>query len=274
MPTGGGGVPKAIRGGKEIGCEAIQVFTTSPRNWASKPADPETVRDTEKAMKETGITFVNSHDTYLVNLCAPDEKTRELSIRTLTNELNRCAQLGIPYAVSHIGALKGQSERDAMVILVASIAQVLAESDPKASIAMETTAGQGSSLGYKFEHWAMVIEAHGADPRLVICMDTCHLFAAGYPIHQREGYEKTMEDFGSILGFDRLKIIHANDSKKPFASRLDRHEHIGEGLIGLEPFRWFINDKRTMHAPMILETNEPETMHQVNIDRLKSLRET
>ncbi|MBA3724995.1 MAG: deoxyribonuclease IV [Armatimonadetes bacterium] len=273
MPTGEGGVPNAIRTGKEIGCEAIQVFTTSPRNWASKSPDPGTIAETKRAMKDTGIDSVVSHDTYLVNLCAPDPKTRELSIITLTNELNRCGQLGIPYVVSHMGALKGQEERDAMIILAGSVARVLQETPPEVSIAMETTAGQGSCLGYKFEHWAMIIEAHGGDPRLVICMDTCHLFAAGYPIHGREGYEKTMEEFGRLIGFARLRVIHSNDSKKPFASRLDRHEHIGDGLLGLEPFRWFVNDPRLAHAPMIIETPDADTMHAVNIDRLKSLRE-
>lgn len=273
MPTGGGGVPKAILDGAKIGAQAVQVFTSSPRQWGSKQPDEALIRETKKAIAVTGINLVVAHDTYLVNLCAPDDTTRKRSISTLVSELTRCSLLGIPFVVSHMGSLKGQDERDAFISLVAAVQIVLQETPDDVSLAMETTAGQGSSLGYRFEHWAMVIEAHQGNPRLVICMDTCHLFAAGYPVHTRDGYEDTMQKFGSILGFDRLKVIHANDSKKPFNSRADRHEHIGDGLIGLEPFRWFLNDPRLAHAPMILETNEPETMHPVNLERLKSLLE-
>lgn len=273
MPTGGGGVPKALREGKKIGCEAIQVFTSSPRQWGSKQPDKELVAETNKARNDTGISFIISHDTYLVNLCAPDETTRKRSVSTLISELTRCSALGIKYVVSHMGALKGQEEREAFICLVGSIQQVLQETPNDVQLAMETTAGQGSSLGYKFEHWATILEAFDYNERLRVCMDTCHLFAAGYPIHLREGYEKTMELFGSLIGFDRLVAIHANDSKKPLGSRADRHEHIGEGLIGLEAFGWFVNDPRLAHAPMLLETNEPETMHEVNLNRLKSLRE-
>lgn len=272
MPTGGGGVPKAIRDGKKIGCEAIQVFTSSPRQWGSKQPDPELIADTQRAIKETGIDFIVSHDTYLVNLCAPDETTQKRSMSTLISEMTRCSKLGIKYVVSHIGSLKGQEEREAFIKLVGALQVVLQETPDDVFLAMETTAGQGSSLGYKFEHWATVIDAHKGNPRLVVCMDTCHLFAAGYPVHERDGYEKTMGEFDKVIGFDRLRVIHANDSQKPFGSRVDRHEHIGEGLIGEEPFKWFVNDPRLAHAPMLLETNEPETMHEINLNRLKSYR--
>jgi deoxyribonuclease-4 len=172
--------------------------------------------------------------------------------------------------VSHIGSLKGQEERPAFVKLVGAVQEVLQETPDDVMLAMETTAGQGSSLGYKFEHWAMVMEAHGGNPRLVICLDTCHLFAAGYPIHTREGYEHAMDELHRLIGIDRVRIIHANDSKTPFGSRVDRHAHIGEGKLGVEPFIWFANDERLLHAPLIIETPDAETMHEVNVKRLKS----
>jgi deoxyribonuclease-4 len=274
MPTGGGGVPKAIRDGAAIGCGAVQVFTSSPRQWASKMPDAALVADSRKAMQESGIGFVVSHDTYLVNLCAPTDEIRQKSIKTLGDELIRCSQLGVAYVVSHMGSLQGQSFEEGMQKLVAATAQILDSTPKDVCLAMEVTAGQGSALGYKFEHWAMVIEALDADPRLVICWDTCHLFAAGYPIHEPEGFDKTVEEFHKVIGLERLRIIHCNDSMKPFGSRLDRHEHIGDGQIGLEPFSWFVNDSRLAHAPLILETNEPEEMHKVNLERLKSMLES
>ncbi|MDQ2985301.1 MAG: deoxyribonuclease IV [Armatimonadota bacterium] len=271
MPTSGGGVPKAILDGAAIGCGAVQVFTSSPRQWASKMPDAALIAESRKAMKDTGIDFVVAHDTYLVNLCAPTDDIRQKSIKTLTDELTRCSQLGIRYVVSHMGSLQGQTFEEGMQKLVAATAQILDSTPKDVCLAMETTAGQGSALGWQFEHWAMVIEALGGDPRLVICWDTCHLFAAGYAVHQREGFEETVEGFHKLIGLERLRIIHANDSLKPFASRLDRHQHIGEGLIGSGPFSWFVNDPRLAHAPLILETNEPEEMHPVNLQRLRSM---
>ncbi|MEO7453577.1 MAG: deoxyribonuclease IV, partial [Fimbriimonadales bacterium] len=210
MSTSGGGVPKAIRDGAAIGCTAIQVFTSSPRQWASKMPDATLIAETKKAIKDTGMEFLVSHDTYLVNLCAPTDDIRQKSIKTLTDELTRCSQLGIPYVVSHMGSLQGQTFEEGMQKLVAATAQILDSTPSDVCLAMETTAGQGSSLGWQFEHWAMVIEALAGDPRLVICWDTCHLFAAGYAVHEREGFEATVEGFHSLIGLERLRVIHCN----------------------------------------------------------------
>jgi deoxyribonuclease-4 len=271
MPTGGGGIPRAITEGHEIGCTAVQVFTSSPRQWAGKHPTPDLIAETARAVAQTRMGFVCSHDTYLVNLCAPDDETRRKSIKCLTEEVKRCSALSIPVVVSHIGSHKGEGEEKGLVGCAGSLVEVLAETPHDVCIAMETTAGQGSALGYRFEHWAMIIEAHKGDPRLGICLDTCHIFAAGYDIRTPEVYEAAISEFGRVLGFDRLKVIHANDSKKPFGSRLDRHEHIGQGLIGGEAFRLLVNDPRLAHAPIVIETPDAETMHAVNVAALRAM---
>ncbi len=264
------GLAAAIKTGSEIGCTAVQVFTSSPQQWKGKIITPEISSKFIEARNTAKIGFVISHDSYLINLCAPNEETREKSIRAMIEELERCAALQIPYSVSHMGSHLGQGEADGLKLLSKTAKFVLKNSPQSVSITMETTAGQGTNLGYRFEHLSQIIDENNGDSRLVVCMDTCHIFAAGYDIRTKDTYEETIEEFSNKIGFDRLVVIHANDSKQPFASRKDRHEHIGKGHIGETAFKLLVNDTRISHAPLIVETPEAETMHQTNVTKLKS----
>lgn len=271
MPTSGG-LGMAIRRGKEIGCTAVQVFTSSPQQWKAKEVTDKMVEDFRTAKAETGIDCVVSHDSYLVNLCAPSEETKQKSIDGLKGELMRCHQYGIGFAVSHMGSHLGQGEEEGLRIVAESAKIVLDETPDDVILLMETTAGQGSALDYKFEHLAWLLDAMKGHPRLCVCLDTCHIFVAGYDISTEEGYAKTFAEFERLVGIDRLKAIHCNDTKKPLGSKVDRHEAIGKGFIGIKAFELLVNDPRFENVPILLETPEAETMHQVNLEVLKGLR--
>jgi deoxyribonuclease-4 len=269
MP-GAKGMAKAVRSGKEIGCTAVQVFTSSPQNWHAPELTEKGISDFDAARRDTGIKMIVSHDGYLINLCAPDPALREKSIEGLEGEIGRCSQYGIRWTVSHVGAHMGQGEEAGLELAADGIRRVLGETPEAVTLLMETTAGQGSSLNYKFEHLAKLLELCRGAERLCVCLDTCHVFAAGYDIGTPEGYMKTMDEFGRLVGFDRLKAVHCNDSKKPLGSRVDRHEHIGKGHIGEGAFRMLLQDPRFESIPILLETPEAETMHAVNLKKLHS----
>src|SRR2546421_2983608 len=269
MPTAGG-IDKSLRNGRDIGCSAVQVFTCSPRQWKHPALDPEVVARFRQAREEAGIAFTVAHDSYLINLCAPDGAVLERSCGAFRDELERAEALGIPWVVTHMGAHLNSGEEPAIKLLCESITQILRETEGMAvGVALETTAGQGSCLGHRFEHIAQVVDGCASHPRLGVCLDTCHIFVAGYDIRDEESYDRTFDSFGSIIGFDKLKVIHANDAKKPLGSRVDRHEHLGEGEIGIEAFRRLVNDKRMLHIPVIVETPEAETMHAANVEKLR-----
>ncbi|MBI5706795.1 MAG: deoxyribonuclease IV [Armatimonadetes bacterium] len=272
MPTAGG-LDKAIRNGKAIGCTAVQVFTSSPQQWRAKEVTDEMASKFKDALKETGITSVVSHDSYLVNLSALDTEMQAKSIAGLKGELNRCAAYGIPFAVSHIGAHMGRGIEEGLRIAAEGIAEVLADTPDSVTLLMETTAGQGSVLNSKFEELAWLLDALKGHKRLGVCLDTCHVFVAGYDLRNQEMFEATFDRFGKAVGLDRLKAIHCNDSKKGLGSHADRHEHIGKGEIGEEAFRLLVNDPKFEYVPILLETPEAETMHQVNLEVLMGLRE-
>jgi deoxyribonuclease-4 len=223
------------------------------------------------ALAETGISSVVSHDSYLVNLAAPSEELREKSIEGLKGELERCAKYGIPFAVSHIGAHVGQGIEEGLRLAALGIRRVLDETPDSVTLLMENTAGQGTVLNSSFEELSTLLKSLKGHPRLGVCLDTCHLFAAGYDIRTHEAFQNTFEEFDKAVGLGRLKAIHANDSKKGLGSRVDRHEHIGQGEIGEEAFRLLVNDPRFENVPILLETPEAETMHQVNLQKLRSL---
>ncbi len=270
MPVAGG-LGNALRNGKAIGCETVQVFTSSPQQWRAKEVTEAMVEDFRRAREETGISQVVSHDSYLVNLCAPDPAKRRQSIGGLVAELGRCAQYGIRFVVSHMGAHVGQGEECGLQGVAESMREVLAETDPSVTICMETTAGQGSSLNARFEGLAWLIEASQGHDRVAVCLDTCHVFAAGYDLRTREAYEATMAEFDRLIGLDRLKVVHCNDSKKPLGSRVDRHAHLGEGEIGEEAFRLLVNDPRLSGVPVLVETPMDDVAdHERNIARLRS----
>jgi deoxyribonuclease-4 len=273
MPTAGG-LAKSLTRGKEIGCTAVQLFTGSPRQWGHPPLKPEEIAAFQAAREATGIAFACAHDSYLINLAAPAPDVLERSRKAFRSELDRAEALGLSWVVTHMGAHLDQGEEAAMARLIESLGLVLEETDRlhyQVGVALETTAGQGSGLGWRFEQLGQVLSGVGSHPRLGVCLDTCHVFVAGYDLRDEAAYEQTWAAFEAHIGRDKLKILHMNDAKKPLGSRVDRHEHIGEGQIGLEAFRRLMNDPRLTPLPMILETPDSETMHAVNLRRLKEL---
>ncbi len=269
MPTGKG-LGNAVREGKKIGCTAVQVFTSSPQTWRAKAITDDMVADFRAALAETGIDRVVSHDSYLVNLCAADEDKREQSRQGLGDELKRCARYGIGYVVSHMGAHVGAGTEAGLAMVAESAKIVLDKAPEGVMLLMETTAGQGSSLNANFEEIAWLLREID-HPQLGVCLDTCHIFAAGYDIRTAETFHETFAKFEATVGFQHLKSVHCNDSAKPFGSRKDRHAHIGEGEIGIEAFRLLVNDVRFTEIPILLETPDAETDHARNLATLQSL---
>lgn len=269
MPTGKG-LGNAVRAGKAIGCTAVQVFTSSPQTWRAKAITPEMVEDFRAAQVETGINAIVSHDSYLVNLCAPDLDKRAQSIRGLTDELRRCSTYGIRYVVSHMGSHMGQGVEEGIRAVTESAKEVLAESPDDVMLLMETTAGQGSALNHRFEEIAGMLEQIDS-ARVGVCLDTCHIFAAGYDIRTEEAYGATFDEFERIVGTSHIKAIHVNDSKKALGTRVDRHDHLGEGEIGPTAFRCLVNDPRFFGVPMTVETPDAETDHARNVALLWNL---
>jgi deoxyribonuclease IV len=211
-------------------------------------------------VRETGIRPVVAHNSYLINLAAADAALRERSIASLCEELDRAEALGLDGLVMHPGSYTSGSEAAGLRMIAEGLARIF-ESRPEAKtrILLEHTAGQGTNLGHRFEHLAEIIQRLGGTRRVGVCLDTCHLIAAGYDICSETGYAETFRQFGRIVGFSRLKAFHFNDSKKPCGSRVDRHEHIGKGCLGLAPFRRILNDPRFAKLPMLLETPKMDT---------------
>lgn len=271
MPTTGG-LHKAITSGHEIGCTAVQLFTASPRQWRSRPLSEEDIQAFSQAREQTGIESLISHDSYLINLAAPNPEVLQRSREAFLDELYRAEALGIPWVVTHMGAYLDSSEEEGLKVLGESVRLLLEQTaGMKAGIALETTAGQGTNLGYRFEHLARIIDAAGGSERVGVCFDTCHVFVAGYDIRTEDALSSTLDQFDRIIGLERLKVIHVNDAKKSLGSRVDRHEHIGDGELGNETFRILLREPRLRSVPVILETPEAEKMHPVNLQRLKAL---
>jgi deoxyribonuclease IV len=245
--------------GKEVGCTAVQLFSKNASQWAAKsitPEDADLFKKTRDEMEYTASDLV-VHDSYLINLASPDDALWEKSLAAFGHELDRCATLGIPALVTHAGGHMGSGEEVGLARIAAGIERVLRERPGQdVTILLETTAGQGTSLCYCFEHLGSVIYQLSDEvrPRVGVCWDTCHLFAAGIDFTEEYRYERMVESFDRIVGLDKLKAIHLNDSRKGLGSRVDRHEHIGKGEIGLEPFRFIMNDPRLTNLPKILET--------------------
>jgi deoxyribonuclease IV len=250
-----GGVANAFLLGKQVECEAIQIFTKSSRQWASKPYTKEEIELFRFNRKETGITTVIAHDSYLLNLSSPDEALRKKSLAAFVDELERCEILGVSNLVAHPGAHMGAGEAEGIKTIARSLNEAhKACPGYNAKITLEITAGQGSCLGYRFEQIGRMFDATHENDRLRVCFDTQHAFAAGYDIRTREGCERTFSEFDDAIGIERIAAFHLNDSKKEINSRVDRHEHIGKGQIGVETFRLLLNDPRFRGLPMCLET--------------------
>jgi len=267
-----GGMEKSILRGQQATCDTIQIFNKSSNQWRAKELKNEEIEEFFRLIDETGVTVATSHTSYLINLASPDPALNDKSFEALKVEMERCQLLKIPNLVMHPGSHVGTGEEAGMDRIAKNINRLLDElSGDNVCLLLETTAGQGSHLGYRFEELAYMIDRVEDKSRIGVCMDTCHIFAAGYPISKPKDYKQTIKQFDDLVGLDRLRIIHMNDSKKEFGSRKDRHEHIGKGEIGLEAFRNFVNDKRLKAVPMILETPKGEDLTD-DIKNLKVLR--
>jgi len=269
-----GGVGNAFLHGKKVECDAIQIFTKSSRQWAGKPYSKEEIEQFHANRKDTGITKVIAHDSYLLNLGSPDAALRLRSIEAFIDELERCEVLGVTHLVAHPGAHVGAGEVEGIKTIARSLDEVhKACPGYCARVALEITAGQGSNLGYRFQHIADIIDDTHESDRLRVCFDTEHAFAAGYDLRTDEGYERTFGEFDETIGIEQLAAFHLNDSKKEFNSRVDRHEHIGKGFIGVHAFRRLINDKRFWGLPMCLETPKGPDLKEdrENLTLLRSL---
>ncbi len=250
-----GGFHNAVSASTKLGCSTVQIFTKSPNSWAAKALVPEDVAQFRRAVSAAGLQFPTAHDSYLINLAATDEKLFQKSIDAFVIEVERADALGLSYLVSHPGAHCGSGE-DAGIARVIAGLDAVRKRCPKVSVKvlLETTAGQGSCLGARFEHLRRIIEGVHDASWLGVCLDTCHIFAAGYPISTAKDYEATFSEFGRVVGFEHLKLFHVNDSVPGLGSRVDRHAGLGLGQIGIDFFRRLVRDARFAKLPMVLET--------------------
>ncbi len=250
-----GGLPLAIDRAVATGCEAIQIFTKSSSQWRARPLAAAEVDRFRQRVDETGIGPNVAHASYLINLASPDVTLRRRSRDALTDELARADALGLAGVVLHPGAYTTSTEADGLARIADGIAEVFDGHPPgSAQLLLEHTAGQGTVLGHRFEHLRTIIDLLKGSMRLGVCLDTCHLVAAGYDLISDEGYTRVFESFDRIVGLGRVKAFHLNDSKHPLGSRRDRHEHIGRGYLGMEPFARLLTDDRFTEVPMVLET--------------------
>lgn len=297
-----GGLHKAVESAAALGMDTVQIFTHSPSQWAvtsvnpageeplrsgniltknnnqwrAKPLSDEDVSRFQTALFELQVGAPIAHNSYLINLAAPDEELWRKSIAAQREELERAERLGIPYVVAHPGAFTSSSEAAGLSRIVRALDEIHAETPSlKVRTLLETTAGQGSCLGCRFEHLATILAGVKNPERLGICFDTCHVFAAGYPLRTATEYRQTMNSLSNIVGLEQVQAFHLNDSVKPLGSRVDRHAHIGKGCLGLEPFRHLLNDPRFRNIPMYLETPKEEVdgehMDAVNLRVLRAL---
>jgi deoxyribonuclease-4 len=256
----GGGLPRAVDRAAASRCEALQIFTKSAGQWRARALPDDEIALFRRRVDETGIGPVVAHNSYLINLAAAAPAVRAQSIAALGEELDRAEALGLAGLVMHPGSYTTGTEEGGLQLIAEGLAQLLGER-PRARtrILLEHTAGQGTNLGHRFEHIAAILEQLDGSPRVGVCLDTCHLLTAGYDLCSTEGYTHTFVEFDRIIGLERIAVFHLNDSKKPCGSRVDRHEHIGKGCLGLEPFRMLLNDARFEGLPMLLETPKLET---------------
>jgi len=268
----GGGVHTAIERGCSIKCTAIQIFVKNNMQWFARPLTREEIRAFLEHRQRRELLSIFAHANYLINLAATNPQFLANSIRALSKELTRADQLELPFLVLHPGAHLGAGEEGGLEKIVASIDRVFRKIPKvKTRIALETTAGQGSCLGHRFEQIAYIIENVREPERLCVCLDTAHVFAAGYDIGNETGVKKTFREFDRAIGLNRLAAIHVNDSKAARGSRVDRHQHIGKGQIGLEAFRFIMRDRRFRKIPKVLETQKGKELRE-DVTNLKTLR--
>ncbi len=269
-----GGIFNAPERGVKVGCGVIQVFTQNSNQWRGKPVTDSDAALFKERWQESGLHEIVSHDIYLVNLGAPAGEVRDKSLAGFREEMVRCARLGIGKIVMHPGAHTGDGEETGLARITEAFDQLFtAVPAYTGKILLETTAGQGSNVGYRFEQLRAIIDGSAFPDRFGVCLDTCHIFAAGYDITPEKGYQRTFDEFDRIIGLERLQAFHVNDSKKGLDCRVDRHEHIGQGAMGLTPFRLLMNDPRFVNIPKFLETpkGDHDEMDAVNMKVLRDL---
>jgi deoxyribonuclease-4 len=275
-----GGLPRAVERAVAHGCEAFQIFSKNANQWRGRPLLPPEIREFRRRVRAAGLGPVVSHASYLINLATGNRALRDQSMQAMGDELDRAEALGLLGVVLHPGCYTAGSEAEGLTFIAGCLVELLQERRRgRTMVLLEHTAGQGTALGSTFEQLASIIAKMGDHRRVGVCLDTCHLLASGYDLCSPDGYASTFKQFGRLVGFDRLKVLHLNDSKKPLGSRVDRHEHIGQGCLGLEPFRRLVNDRRFRDLPMLLETPKTEgrspTVIQVDpldAQNLKTLR--
>lgn len=250
-----GGLPCAVDRAQATGCDALQIFTKSVGQWRARPLPATEIREFRRRVRTSGLAAVVAHASYLVNLASVHDELRERSIAALAEELDRAEALGLDALIVHPGSFT-TGEEDACLTLVADAVRTILASHPRGRtrLLLENTAGQGTNLGHRFEHLGTILARVGRSRRVGVCLDTCHLVAAGYDLGSLRGYRRTCRAFADAVGFDRVGALHLNDSKRPLGSRVDRHEHIGHGHVGLDGFRRVVTDARFRTLPMILET--------------------
>jgi deoxyribonuclease IV len=266
----GGGLPRAVDRAVATRCEALQIFTKSAGQWRARELPPDEIVLFRRRVSDTGIHPVVAHNSYLINIAAAAPALRDQSLAALQEEFDRADALGLDGLVMHPGSYTTGTEADGLRLIASGLRQLLrARRRAAPMILLEHTAGQGTNLGHRFEHLATILEMLDGSPRVGVCLDTCHLLTAGYDLCSEEGYARTFQEFHRLVGLERIKVFHLNDSKKPCGSRVDRHEHIGKGCLGIEPFRRLLNDPRFAALPMLLETpklDTPDSRRRSDVD--------
>lgn len=266
-----GGVKNAPLNGEKIGCHAIQIFTKNQRQWSAKPYEDEEIKEYFKNLVKTEIKKVVAHSSYLINLASTNEDIYKKSINALIDDLTRCEKLKIPFEVVHPGSHLGEGIEKGIEKIIKGI-DIVFKKVSSSGIALETVAGQGSNIGFRFEHLRDIINGVKEKDRVFVCFDTAHTFEAGYDIRTKKRFKKVLDDFDKIIGLDKLVVFHLNDSKTDLSSNVDRHENIGKGLLGLEPFKFLVNAKEFEEHPMILETPGGDDMYIEDLNTLNLLK--
>lgn len=271
-----GGFFKAIERGEEVGCRCVQMFVKNNNQWTAPELTDDDVALLQEALRESPINHLLAHSSYLINLGSPDKLLWKKSIDALVVELERAARLGIPYVVLHPGAYTTSSEEAGLQQIIKALDEVQSQTrDLSSACLLENTAGQGSCLGWRFEHLATILDGVQDPDRLGVCFDTCHAFAAGYGLADEADYHQTMRTLHRCVGLKRIRAIHLNDSKREQGSRVDRHEHIGKGMIGKDAFTRLLNDRHFQDTPMYLETpkgDDPKSGKAWDVVNLQCLR--
>jgi|SRR5579883_970453 len=269
-----GGLHKAVEAAVGLGCGTVQIFTKNANQWKGKPLSDDEVGAFRKAARAAKLKYLTAHDSYLINLAAPGDDLYQKSIAAFQEEVERAEALGLSYLVTHPGAHTGSGEEAGLARVAAALDEVHTRcSGFKVKVLLETTAGQGSSLGARFEHLAYLLDRVKDPGRLGVCLDTCHVFAAGYPLRTDAEYDATFAEFGRVVGLKAIRLFHLNDSVKGLGSRVDRHAGLGLGEIGDHAFRRLVTDRRFRDRPMVLETPKEDAdgraMDPVNLGKLR-----